>query len=200
MEKSLFLPPSFYQRSTDVVARELLGKLLVRQINGKLIKARIVETEAYFGQDDPASHACRGKTKRNAVMFGAPGCAYVYFNYGMHYLLNVVTEPEGKAGAVLIRAVEPVAGLPKIVNLTNGPAKLTKALGIDLTFNGKALNSPTLGIIDGDDRQNYKIVASPRIGISQGQELFLRFYIAANPFVSKTKPLKEEVDEVKRGV
>lgn len=181
-----YLPETFYARPTDVVAKELLGKFLIRQINGQLIKVKIVETEAYFGHNDPASHACRGQTKRNAVMFGPPGRAYVYFNYGMHYLLNVVTEPEGTAGAVLIRAVEPVSGLPKLLNLTNGPAKLTKALTVDLRFNGLALNTPALGIIDSNSSEPAgKIIASSRIGISRGQELPLRFYLAGNPFVSK---------------
>lgn len=195
--KICFLPETFYARKTDIVAQELLGKILVRQLNGELIKARIVETEAYFGRDDPASHASRGMTKRNAVMFGPPGRAYVYFNYGMHYLFNVVTEPEGVAGAVLIRAVEPVAGLPKEPRLTNGPAKLTRALKIDKSFNGVALNSPVLGIINNEGDEPLEICRSGRIGISQGQELLLRFYIKGRSFTNYTNKRKGVLKEVK---
>ena len=188
-----FLTPDFYARDTGVVARELLGKVLVRRINGEIACCRIVETEAYFSQHDPASHAARGRTKRNGVMFGPPGRAYVYFNYGVHHLFNVVTEVERTAGAVLIRAVEPVVGAPLLLanrpvamieQLTSGPGKLTQALAIDLSLNGKQLNTEELGIIE-NGGGGFKIVAARRIGISAGGELDLRFYIENSPYVSR---------------
>src|SRR3990172_4976408 len=155
-----FLATNFYARDTETVARELLGKVLVREVNGRAVRCRIVETEAYYGQNDPASHAARGRTKRNSVMFGRPGRAYVYFNYGVHHLLNVVCEVEGTAGAVLIRAVQPVKGVrlllanrpvDNIKRLTNGPGKLTQALAVNLAHNDRPLNRAELGIIDSDE-------------------------------------------------
>lgn len=188
-----FLTKAFYSRDTGIVARELLGKLLIRQIGGVPAYCLIVETEAYFGKDDPASHASRGRTKRNSVMFGPPGRAYVYFSYGVHYLMNVVTEAEGTAGAVLIRAVEPVVGeklllanrpVDNMKQLTNGPGKLTQALGIDLTHNGAQLNKADLGI-SVNDAGNFNIISARRIGISAGIDLNYRFYIEKNKYVSR---------------
>jgi DNA-3-methyladenine glycosylase len=188
-----FLTTEFYARDTGIVARELLGKFLVKRIGAKLTRCRIVETEAYFGQNDPASHAARGRTKRNSVMFGPPGRAYVYFSYGVHNLLNVVTEEEGVAGAVLIRALEPIAGselllenrpVATIVQLTNGPGKLTQALGIDLTHNGAQLNGEDLGIIE-SGVADFDIVSAGRIGISAGVELKYRYFIENNLYVSR---------------
>ncbi len=188
-----FLPDDFYARDTGLVARELLGKVLVRRLNGGVARCRIVETEAYYGRGDPASHAARGRTKRNRVMFGPPGRAYVYFNYGVHHLLNVVTEAEGEAGAVLIRAVEPLAGVPLLLanrpvaninQLTSGPGKLTQALAIDIAHNGRQLKTPELGIVDGKGN-GFNIVSAKRIGISAGQALDLRFYIDGNTYVSR---------------
>jgi len=188
------LPVSFYERKTDIVAVELLGRLLIRKINDAVMAARIVEVEAYFGEDDPASHACRGMTPRNAIMFGRAGRAYVYLNYGVHYLLNVVTGREGHAGAVLIRAVEPVSGIELMkknrsvtreIDLTNGPGKLTKALKIDLNENGTDMTRDgTLHIATGNP-EKLSIVESPRIGISSGTDMLLRFSIEGNPFVSR---------------
>ena len=133
------LTRKFYARNTLKVARALLGAKLVRRINGNELSGMIVETEAYCGERDSACHAHRGKTKRNAVMYGYPGHAYIYFTYGMHYLLNLVTEAEGNPCAVLIRAVLPLVGIEEMearrkkkgAQLTNGPAKLCHALGID---------------------------------------------------------------------
>lgn len=133
------LPRSFYDRDTVTVARNLLGKVLVKEFRGKILSGRIVEVEAYRGSDDPASHAHRGLTDRNRVMFEAPGHAYVYFTYGMHYCLNVTTEPAGQPGAVLLRAVQPLKGIPVMIkhrrtrdpkSIANGPAKLTQAFAI----------------------------------------------------------------------
>jgi len=187
------LKRDFYERNTKVVAKELLGKILVHRLPEGDITGRIVETEAYFGNGDPASHASRGKTPRNSIMFGPPGYAYVYFNYGMHYLFNVVTEKEGVPGAVLIRALEPLDGIDfmfkkrkvkELKLLTNGPAKLTQALGIDISHNGLDLANGEIFVCD-DKKAAFNIISASRIGISVGKDDLLRFYIADNQFVSK---------------
>lgn len=181
---NLILPRRFYHRDTSRVARDLLGKALVKYSRSEMVGGIIMETEAYYGQDDPASHAYRGKTPRSKIMFGRPGIAYVYLCYGMYYLLNIVTEDEGKPGAVLIRALEPVWGIDIMkkrrgsdVKLADGPGKLTMALGIDLDDNGA-------DIIDGENRlyifdyrmnNNLKIKVTGRIGIKKGGEKQLRF-------------------------
>lgn len=189
----MFLPIEFYSRDCALVAKELLGSTLVRTVNGAVTRSRIVETEAYFEHADPASHAARGRTPRNAVMFGPPGRAYVYFNYGMHFLFNVVTERDGTAGAVLIRAVEPMEGVGlmlinrpvvEIANLTNGPAKLTQALAIDRTLNNHPLDNQVLGV-EASTNNGFNVVSTTRIGISTGRELEYRFYIEGNGFVSR---------------
>jgi len=191
-EKVKVLPPSFYARDTKLVAKELLGKLLVHYSSrGKLV-GKIVETEAYYGVGDPASHSYRGKTKRSAIMWGPPGTSYVYFTYGMHFLLNVVTEKEGVPGAVLIRALEPLEGIDimrknrkrvRLHELTKGPARLTEAFGIDGSFNGHNLTKGKLFIVEGD-KEVFKIECTPRRGIKRGLDKKLRFYIKGNPFVS----------------
>lgn len=163
---------SFYARDTKRVAQELLGKILVH----KNFRGKIVETEAYFGTGDPASHAFRGLTKRSKTMFGPPGRAYVYFTYGMHWMLNVVTEKDGTPGAVLIRALESSLS-------TNGPAKLTKAFGITGKLNGAELNKRDFCILDSKDKP--EIASSKRIGVSNDLNRNLRFYIEGNKFVSK---------------
>jgi DNA-3-methyladenine glycosylase len=189
----------FYLDRPEVVARELLGKLIVRKIGGQKLIGRIVETEAYLGLDDPASHSFPGLTPRNAVMFGPPGRAYVYFIYGMHYCLNVSCEPDGVAGGVLFRALEPVSGLAEMARLrglpdgasprllTSGPGRLCQALGIvrDGT-NGLDLTSrrSPLQICD-DGCVPEGVTVTPRIGISKASDLPLRFLISGNKFVSK---------------
>jgi DNA-3-methyladenine glycosylase len=180
--------------SIEQVAARLLGSEIVRKINGQRIVVRIVETEAY-DQTDAASHSYRGPTPRTKVMFGPPGYAYVYFTYGMHYCMNVVTGPIGHGSAVLIRAAEPVAGIeairahrPKTVSdrdLTNGPAKLCQALMIDKTLSGHDLRVPPLQLILKPALPKHHIVTTTRIGISREQELPLRFYIQDNSFVSR---------------
>jgi DNA-3-methyladenine glycosylase len=187
------LPSSFFDRDTKVVARELLGKYLVIRTTKGTISGKIVETEAYH-ENDPASHSYRGKTPRNAPMFGKPGHAYVYFTYGMHWCFNIVTEPDGTAGAVLIRAVEPIQGIDLMRKnrkkqdlriLTNGPAKLTQAFGIDRKFNGKNLDKGPLGVFTDNKRAHkLKIVHTKRVGISEAKQALLRFYIQNNTFVS----------------
>lgn len=195
------LSRSFYERDTVTVARELLGKLLVHQTSEGLTSGKIVEVEAYLGGNDPGSHASRGVTPRNKVMFGKPGLAYIYFIYGNHFLFNVVSEQEGKAGAVLIRALEPVEGMElmqkrrewqDLRNLTNGPGKLTQALEIIREQNGLDLTKGNLKILN-KGKEEFDIISSTRIGIKEGSEAHLRFYIANNRFVSKgSSPRNEE--------
>lgn len=176
------------------VAKRLLGCVLVREIDGVQLMGTIVETEAYH-QTDAASHSYKGRTARTAVMFGPPGHVYVYFTYGMHYCMNVVTGPEGEGSAVLIRAIEPLKGLPLMrqnrhnrpdAQLTNGPAKVCQALAIDKTWNGHSLQKAPLRLLVKPSIAASSIVQTTRIGISQAVDRPWRFYIAGNPFVSKT--------------
>jgi DNA-3-methyladenine glycosylase len=188
------LPASFYSRSTLIVAPDLLGKLLHVQSKEGLVSGRIVETEAYRA-DDPASHSCRGQTPRATIMFGQPGVTYVYFIYGMYEMLNFVTEPLGNPGAVLIRAVEPVAGeaLMKVRratartrrDLTSGPGKLCRAFGIGKSHNGASLQGPEIWLED-DGYDCGRVLVSPRIGISKGQDRLWRFFLDKNEFVSRS--------------
>lgn len=193
------LPRSFYSRSPDAVARDLLGKVLTRRLGDEWLSGRIVEVEAYFGKDDPAAHSAAGKTARNAVLFGPPGHAYVYFIYGMHSCVNVSCEPEGQAGGVLFRALEPLTGLDTMARLrglsasakprmlTSGPGRLCQALAITrATHNGLDLTSPASELqIQDDGFQPGTITATPRIGIRKAVEKQHRFIIEANPFVSR---------------
>jgi DNA-3-methyladenine glycosylase len=179
------LGKAFFARRTDIVARDLLGKILAK---GDL-RGKIVETEAYM--DEPGSHAHGGnKTPRNEVMFGPPGHIYVYFTYGMHYLLNFSCEKEGTPGAVLIRAVEPLEGTENMAenrgrteNLTNGPARVTQAFGIDTSHNGQEIGKE-IKVLDSGQRPG-NIHTKTRVGLSQGQGLPLRYYIEGNRWVSK---------------
>lgn len=183
--KILCLPASFYERNTLIVAEELLGKYLVRQIRGKKIIGKIVEVEAYIGESDPACHAFRGLTPRTKIMYGSPGHAYVYFNYGMYFLLNVVTEREGFPAAVLIRALEPVFGLKDDdPRPASGPGKLCRSMQIDKELNGEPLTGKRLWIGELQSNEDFEIRWSPRIGISVGQDKPWRAYIAGNRFVS----------------
>jgi DNA-3-methyladenine glycosylase len=186
----------FFDGYTPTVARALLGTVLVRVLDGERLSGRIVETEAYRGVRDPASHAYRGRTRRNAVMFGDGGHAYVYFSYGFHWCLNVTTEPAGRAGAVLIRAIEPIDGLRQMMSnrslnsedrLADGPGKLTQALGIDSTLNGEDMvTSHRLFVEEGKKAKG--IGSSSRVGIRQGVQFRWRFYVKESEFVSKAKP------------
>ena len=180
----IWLPRAFYDRDTVTVARDLLGKCLVHGGREGVRIGRIVETEAYVGAHDRASHSCRGRTARNAPMFGPPGYAYVYLIYGMYCCMNVVTEGEGQASAVLIRALEPVEGL---AGRTQGPGLLCRAMGIDRRLNGHDLLSPGLHIRQGGGAA-IRIIKRPRIGVEYAgawAKRHLRFYIAGNPFVSR---------------
>jgi DNA-3-methyladenine glycosylase len=188
-------PRSFYARNSVVVAKEIIGKSLVRITDsGSKLEGIIVEVEAYGGSTDPASHAFRGKTRRNEVMFGEPGHAYVYFTYGAHYCLNFVTSPgRSKASAVLIRAIQPIRGISEmaekrgttiITQLASGPGKLCQALGIDLRSNGEDLTAPESRIQVLETRSELKISKSFRIGITRATEKLWRFYAQSSPFVS----------------
>ncbi|PKN19254.1 MAG: 3-methyladenine DNA glycosylase [Deltaproteobacteria bacterium HGW-Deltaproteobacteria-6] len=169
----------FYNRPTLTVARDLLGKKLTRRINGAELSGIITETEAYLGTKDSACHTYGGKTLRNAVMFGPPGHAYVYFTYGLHYLLNMVTEEEGNPCGVLIRAIEPLSGLSEMRTrrkqpdklLTNGPAKLCQALDITRSFNGWDLTKGMhLWVEDFQAVAPESVLSTPRIGIDYAQK------------------------------
>lgn len=184
--------PSFLDQDEDVVARQLLGCLLVRQLDGQEIVVKIVETESY-DQTDPASHSYRGQTPRTSIMFGPSGVLYVYFTYGMHYCCNVVTGPDGVGSAVLIRAVEPVAGVDILEarremagpNATNGPAKLCQALAIDSALNRHDLKQKPLQLILGDTIEDSRIARSPRIGIRNAADALRRWYIVDSPYISR---------------
>ncbi len=204
-------PADYFAQSTLHVARDLLGKRLVRVLDDDTtLVGRIVETEAYT-QDDPAFHgwglydADTGTVRREgraAALFGLPGTGYVYLIYGMHWLLNVVTEPEGTGGAVLIRAVEPLQArevmqehraVGRAVQLTNGPGKLTQALAIDDALHGAMLTGPPLFFADaGDDSPAFEVVTSSRIGISQAVDRPWRFFIAGHPYVSPAPPSDQQ--------
>ncbi len=192
------------------MARELLGKVLVRRERGREIAGRIVEVEVYLGRVDPAAHAFSGRTARNAVLFGPPGHAYVYFIYGNHYCLNFSCMPEGEAGCVLIRALQPIAGLEQMAHrrevpveqlgserarkmLTSGPGRLAEALGITRERdNGKDVTSARsdLRIVD-DGFVPEKIATGPRVGITKAMDQPLRYVMAGNRFVSG-RPLKAQ--------
>jgi DNA-3-methyladenine glycosylase len=178
------LPRAFYDRDTVTVARELLGKYLVHVSHGVEYVGRIVEVEAYLGPHDLASHSSRGLTARTQVMFGPPGHAYVYLVYGMHCCMNVVTEREGHASAVLVRAVEPVKN---VEGSTRGPGRLCKAMHIDRRRNGHDLAGDDFFIADPLDAGTPRIVKRPRIGVDYAghwARRLLRFYLRGNPFVS----------------
>jgi DNA-3-methyladenine glycosylase len=206
------LDRAFFSRDPRRVARELLGKVLVREKvrerrdrppGKKLLTARIVEVEAYLGAEDPAAHAAAGNTPRTAVLFGPPGHAYVYFIYGNHYCLNVSCEPEGRAGSVLIRALEPLSGIkemaqargteihgPKdLLKLTSGPGRLAQAFAITRARdNGCDLTSAASRLWIGEDGYRAQAIGmTPRIGITKAADKPLRYILAGNAFVSGRK-------------
>jgi DNA-3-methyladenine glycosylase len=174
------LAREFYLRPAAQVARELLGKI----VTFETASGRIVETEAYLGEDDGAAHSARGITPRTRIIFGEPGHAYIYFVYGMHHCLNIVCEPEGVAGCVLIRALEPIAGLN---GLANGPGKLTRALGLTLAQNGADLTAGPLIVHAPERHEPFAIATSTRIGITKSADLPLRFFIKGNLSVSRSR-------------
>jgi|SRR5579872_2023463 DNA-3-methyladenine glycosylase len=194
---------AFYERSPQRVARELLGKVLVRKTGRRLLTGRVVEVEAYLGEADPAAHSAAGRTERNAVLFGPPGYAYIYFIYGNHYCLNVSCEPEGHAGGVLFRALEPLSGIEEmakargvtiggekdLIKLTSGPGRLCEAFCITRARdNGRDLTSPGESLWIGDDGYEARsVVVTARIGITKAASHPLRYLLAGNRFVSGRK-------------
>lgn len=198
----------FFSRNPRRVAREILGKVLVRETASAPLTGRIVEVEAYLGINDPAAHAAAGKTLRNSVLFGPPGHAYIYFIYGNHYCLNVSCEPDGRAGSLLFRALEPLTGIDEMARarglklhganglsekdlpkLTSGPGRLCEAFGITRDRdNGCDLTTAESGLWLGDDGFRARgIVLSPRIGITKAAEQPLRYFLGGNRFVSGPK-------------
>ncbi len=206
LRRAQVLSREFFNRDPVTVGRELLGKLLIRREGRMLLAGRVVEDEAYLGAEDPAAHAYSGRTPRNSVLFGPPGHAYVYFIYGNHYCLNISCMPEGYAGCVLLRAMEPVFGLPAMARargleltamprpaqlrlIASGPGRMSQALSITrLRDNDKDLTSPASDLWFADDGYRpERITATPRVGISKAVEKPLRFVIAGSPFVSATR-------------
>jgi len=181
----------FYARPTILVAVDLLGKILFHNTPKGVVTGKIVEVEAYLGERDPACHAFNRKARRAKIFFGTPGIAYIFINYGIHSCLNAITEKPNIAGCVLIRALEPIGGIPMmkenrgvddLLSITNGPGKLTQALGVSFNQNGVDLTQGDLLILDNEDYFN--IVVTSRIGISKAEKEPLRFAIHGNQFVS----------------
>lgn len=189
------LPRAFYARPTETVAKALLGTILVRREGEATTAARIVETEAYFGRDDRASHGYAGLTARTRVMFGPPGHAYVYFIYGNYNMLNIVTERAGEPAAVLIRAAEPLVGLgvmaarrgvPGPRGLTDGPGRLCRAMNITRTLNGVDLTAEDAPLyIAGRHGPAPRIVTATRVGITHDRDRLQRYYVEGSPHVSR---------------
>lgn len=200
------IPSAFYEQSTLEIARQLLGKTLVVIPEGDESRATagiIVETEGYVGPEDPACHAYVGRTRRNDIMWGPPGLAYVYFTYGNHWMINAVTGPDGYAAAALIRAVQPVLGVEAMRDqrglhllkgkvedrqLTNGPGKLCQAMGINGSYNGQPLTGPRLYIVETPlslQLPPFEVVETTRIGISRGKDFPWRYYVKGNRYVSR---------------
>jgi len=192
------LPRAFYDRDPRLVGPDLLGKVLIRREGRRTLAARIVEVEAYLGADDPAAHASIGKTARNAVLFGPPGFAYVYFIYGNHYCLNVSCLPDGTPGGILFRALEPLAGIPEMYKLrgietdsdlrklTSGPGRLAAAFGITRDRdNGKDMTTLRSDLYIADDGTlPPQALITKRIGITKAADMPLRYIVAGNRFVS----------------
>ena len=190
------LPPSFYDRATELVARELLGAVLECTTPEGVTQGRIVETEAYLGPHDEACHAVAGLTPRTKDLFGPPGMSYVYFIYGMYWCFNAVTRERGHGSAVLVRAVHPVGGIelmrarrPKAKrerDLTNGPGKLCLAMGIVGDMTGRSLESPPIIIRAGERIPDDQVIVTPRIGITRAADWPLRYLVRDDPYVSAT--------------
>ena len=187
------LPLAFFDRAAEQVARDLLGCTLISECGGSRVAGRIVETEAYTGPEDPASHAAEaiGRTVRNDPLFGPPGTTYIHMNYGIHWLLNAVVGAEGEPAGVLIRALEPTEGTEVMRSrrgrseLTNGPARLAQALGVDPELQRHRLDRPPLWVGRGEPVPEGSVVVTTRIGISKGTGHDLRFYDGRSDWVSR---------------
>ena len=199
------LPAKFYDRDTEQVARDLLGAVLRCTTSDGVASGRIVETEAYLGEHDLACHAAAGLTARTRWLYGAPGFAYVYFIYGVHWCFNAVTRAVGSPSAVLVRALEPLEGVELMRerrgvahdrDLTNGPGKLCEALGITGALNGLPLHESPIEILRGEPVPDARVLVTPRIGITKSAEWPLRWFVRDNPYVSKTpRRLRQEQQE-----
>jgi DNA-3-methyladenine glycosylase len=198
MKNYVLISDNFFNKDTINAAKELLGKILVKKTGkNEYISGKIVETEAYIGEHDPACHAYQNISGRSSVLYEEGGTIYVYFIYGNYYCFNVVTEKKGIGSAVLIRAVEPVEGIDimtanrpkakKIYDLTNGPSKFCMAFDIDKKYNGKKLSEDGIFISEPFHKEKFEIAASKRIGIVKGADFPYRFFIKDNPFVTKHK-------------
>ena len=195
ISRTRLLDRAFFKRPTLDVAPDLLGKIIVHKTDGQVVAGKIVETEAYLGNGDEAAHSARGRTQSTQVIFGPPGRAYVYLCYGMYECLNLIAEPDGQAGCVLIRALEPLAGIEQIEqrrprakrlrDLASGPGKLTLALGVTRARNGADVTRGELTVRELREPESFAIVQTTRIGISVSRDLPYRFYIKDNKFVSK---------------
>ncbi|HHT62968.1 MAG: DNA-3-methyladenine glycosylase [Bacillota bacterium] len=184
----------FFERDTVQVAKELLGKIMEVNFAGEKLSGMIVETEAYLGKNDPGSHSFRGKTKRNATMFGPAGISYIYQIYGIYFCYNVTTDYKDIPAAVLIRALEPLTGIEtmkknrgrnELRDLCSGPAKLVQAMGITKEMDGTSAIDGPVKFYEDLHQLTFQIIQTTRIGLSQGKELKLRFYIKNNPFISR---------------
>jgi DNA-3-methyladenine glycosylase len=195
LRRAATLPVSFFNHPAEQVARELLGARLISWVDGERTVGRIVETEAYLGYDDPASHGYRHrKNQQNAALFGPPGSWYVYLSYGIHWCANLVCEEEGKASAVLLRALEPLEGIEVMRqrrggvadrDLCSGPGKLCQALGITRTLDGSLMRKATVIVAPSENGSRYAIVTTPRIGITKAADWPLRFTIEGNRWISR---------------
>ena len=202
------MPARFYDRETEIVARDMLGTVLERETEDGLASGIIVETEAYLGEHDLACHAAAGKTIRTAPLYGPPGIAYVYFIYGMYWCFNAVTRREGEPSAVLVRALEPFSGIELMrarrprarndIELTNGPGKLCLALGIGRNENLTDLRRSSLVIREAARVADDDVVITPRIGITKCADWPLRYLVRGNPWVSKTPVGLEQHSAKKR--
>jgi DNA-3-methyladenine glycosylase len=189
------LPVAFFRRPTEIVAAELIGKVVVSTIDGRLTAGRIVETEAYLGYDDPASHGyLHRRNARNGSLFGPPGIWYVYLSYGMHWCANLVCQRAGLASAVLLRALEPLDGLDVMRarrgdlpdrQLCSGPGRLCQALGINRDLDGVAMADGPVVVLPGEHVTGSGVAATPRIGITKAADWPLRFHLAGSPWISR---------------
>jgi DNA-3-methyladenine glycosylase len=204
VRRAAALPVSFFRRPTEMVAAELLGMVVVSSVAGMVTEAVITETEAYLGYDDPASHGYRHRRNaRNAALFGPPGTWYVYLSYGMHWCANLVCQEPGQASAVLLRALQPIAGLETMRTrrggvpdreLCSGPGKLCQALGISRTLDGQKMTGSPVIVRPPDQWERAQVAVTPRIGITKAADWPLRFHVAGSHWLSR----KENGREVRR--
>lgn len=195
LRRAATLPVDFFRRPAEIVAADLLGAVIVSTIDGEITEARIVETEAYLGYDDPASHGyLHRRNARNGALFGPPGTWYVYLSYGMHWCANLVCQEPGQASAVLLRALEPLAGLEVMRRrrgmlpdreLCSGPGKLCQALGITRELDGRKMHRGVVRVFGAEEQEGPSVLVTPRIGITKAADWPLRFVLANSPWASR---------------